>query len=260
MKNTVLFLFLVIVFWGISSCDSSSSEKETSTDVTSETTTSETPTPTSKTSTSKYCYGIDISQYQGNEVDFLNKNTDTLTFIICKATEGRTYTDPYFNRNWSTISEKGFVKGAYHFYRSIDAPEKQVANYLKAISNLDSQDLPPIVDFEGGGIDQSQSTVLIQSNLIEFLKLVEEKINRKPMIYTDNPTGDKYLNAPEFADYALWIADYDEKTSPVLPIIWRDKTWNFWQKSSSYKIDSRKNDFDVFNGTQEQLSSFIENY
>jgi lysozyme len=59
--------------------------------------------------------GIDISKFQGNEINQLNKQTDQLTFIICKATEGITYTDPDFKTNWPMIQSKGYVRGAYHF-------------------------------------------------------------------------------------------------------------------------------------------------
>lgn len=259
MKNTILFLLVVIGLGGISSCESTSTKPST--------TTSEITQPAPKKvappkviPASKFCYGIDISDIQGNEIDFINKNKDSLSFIICKATEGITYTDPDFNKNWKMISEKGFIKGAYHFYRSKDDPEDQAKNYLRAIANLDKTDLPPIVDFESSGIDQSQSIELIQSNLLFFLGYIQKASRRKPMIYTNNYVGDKYLNNDKFSNYTLWIADYDQKTTPVLPHIWRDQPWQFWQKSDSYTIDNKKNDFDIFNGNQNQLSTFIKNY
>ena len=65
----------------------------------------------------EFVYGIDVSDFQGDEVDFLDKQKDSLSFVICKATEGITYTDPEFQNNWKTIPEKGFIRGAYHFYR-----------------------------------------------------------------------------------------------------------------------------------------------
>lgn len=59
------------------------------------------------------------------------------------------------------IPEPGFIRGGYHFYRSIDDPVKQAANYVNAISDLKPTDIAPIVDFEGGGIDKSQSVDVI---------------------------------------------------------------------------------------------------
>ena len=41
-----------------------------------------------------FVYGIDISHHQNNEIDFISKTSDSLSFVICKATEGVTYTEP----------------------------------------------------------------------------------------------------------------------------------------------------------------------
>lgn len=205
-------------------------------------------------------YGLDISQFQGDEIAFLDSNKDQLSFIFCKATEGITYTDPDFNKNWTTIPEKGFIRGAYHFYRSKDDPIAQAKHFINAISDLQNEDLPPVVDFEGAGIDKSQSVIEIQKGLIQFLNYVEIKLNRTPMIYTDIPSGNKYLDNPKFAEYALWIALYEDLESPRLPNAWNGKHWYFWQKSSQHRIDGQKNDFDQFNGDLTQLQSFIKNY
>jgi len=210
--------------------------------------------------TSAFVYGIDISKYQGEEVDFLDKQKDSLSFIICKATEGITYTDPEFKNNWATIPQKGFIRGAYHFYRSNDNPESQVDNFFKVVGTFKKTDLPPIVDFEEGGIDKSQSIELIQSNLLIFLNELEKKSNRKPIIYTDLSSGNKYLSDSKFSEYPLWIANYNGKASPNLPATWKKTKWLFWQKNSSYKIGSIQNDFDVFNGDSSELLEFIKTH
>lgn len=208
----------------------------------------------------KYIYGIDISHYQGDEVDFMtrNKNKDSIQFIICKATQGITYTDPDFKNNWNIISENGFIKGAYHFYMSRDNPEDQANHFLNAIKNLKRTNLPPIVDFEGGGIDTSQTVSDIQKNLLQFLNIIETSTNRKPMIYTNDDTGNTYLTLSEFSNYPLWIANYTTSNTPELPIIWKDNNWDFWQKSDTYNINSTTNDFDVFNGDLRDLQIFIK--
>ena len=276
MKIFNLILFLLIGSL-LLSCDSS-----TSTTMTTDTDTSEkvaepvlesspspspeeapkagssSPAPTRNPSDP--AYGIDLSKFQGNEIDYLNKQKDNLSFIFCKATEGVTYTDPDFTKNWSTIISKGFIRGAYHFYRTADAPDPQADHYVEAISDLSDTDLPPVVDFEGAGIDQSQSVAKIQKDLLTFLRLIEDKTNRTPMIYTDIPTGNKYLNNPKFAEYALWIALYEDLKQPRLPNAWKGKRWVLWQKASDYKIGNIKNDFDVFNGNIKSLKSFIKNY
>ena len=204
-------------------------------------------------------YGIDISKYQGDEVELLNKKKDSLSFVICKATEGITYTDPKFQQNWQVISAKNFIKGAYHFYRCQDTPKQQAAHYLNTIQKISNTDLPPIVDFEQEGLDASQSVKQIQANLLIFLQEVEHTLQRKPMIYTNSPVANQYLNIPEFAQYPLWIADYTAQEQPMVPATWKNKSWSFWQQKDSYRFDHITNDFDRFNGNLAQLKTFIKN-
>ncbi|MGH2664782.1 GH25 family lysozyme [Flavobacterium sp.] len=201
-------------------------------------------------------YGIDISKYQGNEVSLLNKQTDQFTFVICKATEGITYTDPDFKTNWPEIQSKGYVRGAYHFYHCDDDPTEQAANYLGVVGNFLNTDFPPIVDFEEGSIDPGINKTEIQPNLLQFLSLLEQKTGRKPLLYTDNNTANTYLTNPAFANYNLWIADYN--ATVAIPTIWKSKSWTLWQKSESYELDNQSNDFDVFNGDSNAFTEFIQ--
>jgi lysozyme len=201
-------------------------------------------------------YGIDISKYQGNEINQLNKQTDPLSFIICKATEGVTYTDPDFSTNWSTIQSKGYVRGAYHFYHCDDSPEQQVEHYLAVIGTLLTTDFPPIVDFEELSIDQGINKATIQPNLLQFLTLLEQKTGRKPLLYTDNNTANTYLTDTAFANYNLWIADYN--STITLPTVWKSKTWTLWQKSENYNLEGNTNDYDVFNGDNDAFIKFIQ--
>ena len=55
-------------------------------------------------STGSVHYGMDISHFQGNIMDAIN-STDSLKFVICKATEGTGFQDPMFRSNWSKIKE-----------------------------------------------------------------------------------------------------------------------------------------------------------
>ena len=199
-------------------------------------------------------FGIDISRYQGNEINFLNKQVDKLSFIICKATEGITYTDSSFKTNWPAIQAKGYVRGAYHFYHCKDDPAKQVSNYLGVMGAFLAADFPPIVDFEESSIDAGVNKASIQPNLLQFLTLLEQKTGRKPLIYTDNNTANAYLTDPAFAGYSLWIANYNSTLK--IPNVW--KNWTIWQQSSSYKLNGQLNDYDVFNGDSNAFSNFIQ--
>lgn len=205
-----------------------------------------------------FVWGIDISSYQGDEIAFLDAKKDTLTFVICKATEGVTVIDPEFSNNWNTIDQKGFVRGAYHFYHCNDDPVKQAAHFISTVKSFDKEDFPPIIDFEEASVGSNCGTVSkIRKDLLQFLQQVESKTGQKPIIYTDNNTGGRYLNDTSFLQYHLFIADYNKGSAPRLPAAWKDKGWILWQKSESYRIHSTTDDFDVFNGGIEEFNKFI---
>jgi lysozyme len=256
------YLLLPAAFVCLFSCDS---PKQETTTTTTDTTTTRASAPDTNgaitTSAIKLAlplaYGIDISKYQGDEIDFIEKKQDTLTFVICKATEGVTSIDPDFRNNWTTITKKGFTRGAYHFYHCGDEPVAQARHFLSAVDSFSRTDFPPIVDFEEASIDKNCSFSQAESNLLKFLQEIERETGRIPIIYTDNNTGGKYLNNAAFQKYPLFIADYTNSGTPRLPGAWKNKGWALWQKSERYVIHSTTDDFDIFNGSIEELRKFI---
>lgn len=260
MRN---LLIIVTAFICLLACNSPKQDSTSSqTDTTSVTSTAVDRNPAADTTPTiklalPFAYGIDISKYQGEEIEFISAKQDTLTFVICKATEGLTMIDPDFTTNWSTIDQKGFIRGAYHFYHCADDPVKQATHFISTVKAFEKEDFPPIIDFEESSIDKTCDVRQIQSNLLVFLKQVESKTGRKPILYTDNNTGAKYLDNQAFLEYPLFIADYQNGNTPRLPGTWKNKGWTIWQKSESYKIHSTTDDFDIFNGGMEELNRFI---
>jgi lysozyme len=198
--------------------------------------------------------GIDISKSQGNLIDSIDTNNTDLAFVICKATGGITIQDPDFAHNWATIPQKGFIRGTYHFYYTNDAPQSQADNFFGVVGNsFPSDALPPVVDFENASIKTSDHAQII-TDLLDFLDLIEQKYNRTPIIYTNQSTGNSYLNDPRFAKYALWVASY--ASSPKIPSTWSD--WTLWQYSESGNINGTVVDEDYFNGDLDAMKQFIQ--
>ncbi len=204
-------------------------------------------------------YGIDISRYQGNLLEDID-NMDTLHFVICKATEGKTYVDPDFAANWTFIRKRGLVRGAYHFYLTGDDPVRQAQHFLETVKDLDSTDLPPVVDVEDGSILRLVDTVTLPINLMLLLRYMQQVTGRRPVIYTDLYFANKYLLNDSFAAYPLWLAEYSGNSVPRLPVAWKRKGYAIWQKKDSYRIDSKHTDFDVFNGSGDKLVEFIREH
>ncbi len=250
----ILILTCMSLFYA---CADSSKQKEATPTTTEKT---EEPTKEKIVENTKPAFGIDISFYQGDEIDDLEKSRDSIDFIICKATQGISMIDPMFQKNWITIKEKGFIRGAYHFYVSTDDPVEQAEFFIERIQDIQPNDLPPVVDVEQGGIvGDSQTPTDIQQSVLKVLETIEEQLHIKPIIYTNTDFANAYLNNPELANYPLWIADYESQKEPVLPITWQEKGYTLWQKSDTYKILNYTNDEDYFNGNLEDLKAFIDN-
>ncbi|MFK7785897.1 MAG: GH25 family lysozyme [Crocinitomicaceae bacterium] len=204
-------------------------------------------------------YGIDISKWQGDEMSLLSKENDSLSFVICRSSEGITYTDPTFVQNWKLCKEKGFIRGAYHFYLSDDAPEEQAEHFANVIKDMEDSDLPPIIDFEEGSIAKGSNKETVIEDLWKFIFALEQKTGRTPIIYTDENIGNSYLTASRFTNYPLWVANYTNAEAPTMPGAWKGTDWMLWQKSDNYQVENIKNDFDCFNGSISDLNAFISN-
>lgn len=248
-KNTIIFgtvLFVsLLAACGTKPSNNSNTNEPTNTDTTKKVVTEDLPR--------KY-YGIDISQYQGNEMQEIGPE-DSLTFIICKATEGVTYVDPDFNSNRQLIESKNYILGMYHFYHADDDPTKQAEFYLNKVGSFPNKSIAPIVDIEQGSLsaNSKKTAQTIQAELLVFLNAVEKNTGRKPIIYTGLAFANQYLNNPTFNTYKLWLAEYEKTSSPQIPSAWKNKGYFIWQKSDSYNIDSKQDDFDVYFGTKAEL-------
>lgn len=193
--------------------------------------------------------GIDVSRWNGDLLQAVSKR-DLLSFVICKATQGKSYVDPDFHTNWNLITEKGLIRGAYHFYDASQDPIDQAEHFVTTLGELTSTDIGPILDIEPESIptDFEVDPLQLQVDLYIFLRHVERLSGRKPIIYTDPSFGDEYLTNEKFGQYPLWVADYTDAPQPTIPKVWSDIGYKFWQKSASYDLDSDKTDLDLYNG------------
>jgi GH25 family lysozyme M1 (1,4-beta-N-acetylmuramidase) len=198
--------------------------------------------------------GVDISKWNGNAASELGPD-DSITFVICKATEGITDVDPDFDNNWQIIRNKKYILGAYHFYISEDDPVKQAQHFLTTIQKKGKTDMVPIVDIEhqslpvGFPIDN----VALQNNILQFLTYMENKCNCIPMIYTNGGFANQYLLNRAFNKYPLWLAAYTDAASPPIPYAWKERGYKIWQKRNSYQLNTYVYDFDVFYGKKADL-------
>jgi len=198
-------------------------------------------------------HGIDVSRYQ-LEIDWervknFRSGDFQVNFVLIKATEGTSLRDPNFGQNWNGAREQGFTMGAYHYFHPHLDPETQ-ANFFVNTVHLNSGDIVPVLDIEEFQAGTTKEE-LVQSCLI-WLRLIERKYGKKPLIYTSAKFYDNYFAGTQIDEYPVWIAHYyvgepDTKAE-----------WIFWQHSDRAQIDGIEGNVDanVFKGTSNELKEF----
>lgn len=196
--------------------------------------------------------GIDVSHYQGT-VDWAAVKAAGIAFAFAKASDGNTYKDTQFQKNWQGMQAAGLLRGAYHFYESDDDPVAQANNFLSAVGTLAKTDLPPVIDIESTKGNFGNNS--LAANLQICLDAIEKGLGRTPIIYTNCAFWNANLTAG-FGRYPLWIARYSS-TPPTIPNGWTN--WNFWQYSQSGAVAGVTGavDLDQFAGSSEDLQQLI---
>ncbi|MFF1909466.1 lysozyme [Kitasatospora sp. NPDC058218] len=200
--------------------------------------------------------GLDVSSYQGN-VNWASVKANGARFAYVKATEGTTYTNPYFAQQYNGSYSAGLIRGAYHFAlpdrSSGSAQATWFVNHGGGWSR-DGKTLPPALDIEYNpygatcyGLSQSAMVSWIRS----FSDTVHSRTGRYPTIYTTTNwwsqcTGN---NGGFGTTNPLWIARYASSVG-TLPNGWGYQT--FWQYADSGTFPGDQN---LFNGAYDRLQA-----
>ena len=194
--------------------------------------------------------GIDVASHQG-KIDWKAVADSDIRFAFIKATEGINFADTTFNRNQKGAKANGIMVGAYHFFR-FNREGKEQAEWFISKVKPEQINLPPVVDIElsYGNIFSSFNKEKIQSEIFNFLRIVEKHYRIKPIIYTNGKTWEEFIQG-NFEDYDLWICKLCSE-----PQI---KDWKFWQFSHKGSVAGIEGDVDVntFNGNYDQFIDYI---
>lgn len=207
--------------------------------------------------------GIDVS-YWNSGIDWPKVRATGQRFVLVKATEGETFTDPTFADNWATAKSAGLLRGAYcYFHPAMDA-KKQAERFINTVKATgENGEFPPALDLE---VSDSVPKQKIINRAKIWLDVVESALGRKPFIYSSLSFLEYNFSEigggpPAWAkDYPLWLAWYPDHFTagmpPILPHGWFK--WTVWQYSNKGRLNgiNAKVDLDHFNGTLEDLYRF----
>ncbi len=204
--------------------------------------------------------GLDVSSHQGN-VDWNAVRANGAEFAYVKATEGTSYTNPYFAQQYVGSYNVGLVRGAYHFALPNNSSGAAQANYFVdhgGAWSADNQTLPGALDIEYnpyGATCYGLSQAGMVNWIADFVNTYHSRTGRWATIYTTTDwwTSCTGNNGSFGANNPLWIARYSSSPG-TLPAGWGFYT--IWQFASSGTFPGDQNSF---NGAHDRLVALANN-
>lgn len=68
-------------------------------------------------------HGIDLSKWNGTDIDWQTVKKSGVAFVFIKGTEGKDRIDSAFTTHWRNAANAGIPHAAYHFYYFCSTPE-----------------------------------------------------------------------------------------------------------------------------------------
>jgi GH25 family lysozyme M1 (1,4-beta-N-acetylmuramidase) len=153
--------------------------------------------------------GIDVSDYQSSSYD-----TDGLSFVFIKATEGRSYINPKLAAQTRRAREAGLVVGFYHFLWPGNLTA-QAAYFVKHAPEKAGDILA--VDWE----TTSEGTHASNAQKDLFIRKLKELRPNNPVVLYCNRHYWLNVDTTSYAGDGLWIADYVTAGKPRIKARWR---------------------------------------
>ncbi|MEO7746119.1 MAG: GH25 family lysozyme [Actinomycetota bacterium] len=207
-------------------------------------------------------FGPDVSRWQhpnGAKIDWAQVRAAGSSLAISKATEGSTYTNPYYATDVTDARANGLVVGAYHYARPalpLSTASDQATYFAAALGDVRTPaTLPPILDLETtGGLTPGQLVTWAQL----FTETLRTITGRVPVVYTYPSFWTVQMGGSSaFGRSPLWLATY-RPTAPVPVGGW--PAWTLWQYTASASVPGISGAVDMsrFAGDAAGLAAFAD--
>lgn len=195
--------------------------------------------------------GIDVSYYQG-DIDWNAVAGDGVVFAWARVSHSLNFKDPKFAANLAGARAAGIRIGVYQYFEPSEDPVAQAQLLLDLTGPLQPGDMPPMIDVESKDtVPKAQYVAAIHA----WLDTIEAATGVVPFIYTGYYYWNDNVGSGEFADYPLWIANYNPGC-PLVPDAWA--SWTMHQTCDCGKIAGIAGavDTDLFNGNADELQGY----
>jgi GH25 family lysozyme M1 (1,4-beta-N-acetylmuramidase) len=197
--------------------------------------------------------GIDVSRFNG-EIAWERVGPAGIEFAFVAASRGsgedcgvaptRCGADPLYDGNYAGAKAAGIRVGPYHRAFTNGKGRRQVRKdaraearvFLDSVGDLQAGDLPPALDVETpfDGLNRRGLRRWVRI----WLKRVERRLGRKPIVYTNASSWAQTGDTSSFArrGHPLWVANWNVRR-PIVPAEnWAGQSWTIWQYSSSGSV------------------------
>ena len=186
--------------------------------------------------------GIDVSGH--NRVkDWDAVVNDGYSFVFIKASEGASYTNPHFKRQYEGAQKAGLKVGCYHFFRKNRDGVSQASHFIATVGHL-KLDLPLVIDVEDWNNDENIDKKTTLQRLSDMINTLERQ-GFKVMIYT-NGNGYKSYYLDNFIKHELWLSSFNQPEK-IKHLGHRFQQYSHWGAVKGIEGDV---DLNVFMGSQ----------
>lgn len=173
--------------------------------------------------------GIDVSNWQGN-INYEQVKTAGIEVVYIKTSEGTTYKDPYFERNYENAKANGLKVGFYHFLTATNTQAaRNQAQFFASVISGKAPDCKLAMDFEQfrGGITTEEINEISKV----FLETVRQLTGKDVIIYSNLNDSQQIFSSELAQQYPLWIAYWGREANLVdSSSNWQE--WEGWQYTS----------------------------
>ena len=221
--------------------------------------------------------GIDVSDYQGPNVNWVSVKNSGISFAWAKATEGYTANQTNFTTYATNAKAAGVLFGAYHYARpdlhtGLVGAQTEAAHLWNIASNYMKADgyyLQPMLDIEadltGAGYTKTTLSQWVNDFCNHLVSLAASSgLTIKPVVYSYVFYSSTWLDTT-VTNWPLWMAQYPsgvlnpQGSAPSGTSPWPAGSWKVWQYSSTNDVPGVPGDcdVDVFNGTAAGLTNLV---
>ena len=188
----------------------------------------------------KYMKGIDVSYYQGKDIDWAKVKSGGISFAFLRCgysgtSNGKRCADSTFKGNMQRATAAGVDVGAYYFSQARTEKEAQ-AEAAFAIKQVEASGckitLPLVIDTENYPGGRASSSKLSRSKRTAAVKAFCDYVKVKgytPMIYASTSWLNNNLDMKKLSGYQVWVAQYNDTVT-------YKGSYRCWQYTSSGKV------------------------